>query len=89
MRTVHTIAREEQAAAEYEFDATKFKTMTTPTLLLSGSESPPLFKEVTKTVNAALPNSRTVIFEGRGHVAMNTAPDLCIKEILAFARESN
>lgn len=89
VRAVHTIPREEQATADYEFDAAKFKAITIPTLLLSGSESPPLFKEVTKTVNAALPDSRIVIFEGHGHVAMNTAPELFVKEVLAFARETN
>ena len=89
VRAVHTIPREEQATADYEFDAAKFKNITIPTLLLSGSESPPLYKEVTKKVNAALPESRIVIFEGHGHVAMNTAPELFIKEVLAFTRETN
>jgi len=58
-------------------------------LLLTGSESPPLYKDATVAVNEALPNSRIATFEGEQHMAMHTAPDRFIDEVLEFARESN
>ena len=85
----HTVLRETQAEIEYEFDPARFAGMTTPTLLLSGSESPRILKDSTEAVNEALPNGRIVTFDGHGHAAMNTAPDLFVDEILAFIRESN
>jgi pimeloyl-ACP methyl ester carboxylesterase len=85
----HTISRENQANAEYTFDPDRFADMTTPTLLLSGSESPPLFKAVTEVIDAALPNSLTASFDGHGHFAMFTATDRFIDQVLAFTREAN
>jgi pimeloyl-ACP methyl ester carboxylesterase len=85
----YTAFRETQAPAEYEFDATRFADMTAPTLLLSGGESAQYSKDATDAVYNALPNSQIGILEGHGHVAMNTAPDLFINEVLAFIRESN
>ncbi|WP_436347885.1 alpha/beta fold hydrolase [Natronorubrum sp. FCH18a] len=63
--------------------------MTTLTLLLSGSESPPLLKDATDPVHDALPNSRISTFDGHAHEAMLTAPDRFTEEVLAFIREEN
>ena len=84
---VHTVIREETARKEYEFDAARFEKMITPTLLLSGSESPPYLKDGTDSLNEALPNSRIAVLDGQGHAAMNTAPERFIDEVLAFIRE--
>jgi hypothetical protein len=35
-------------------------------------------------VAAALPDCRVVVMPGQGHVAMNTAPELLLKEVLSF-----
>ncbi|USZ71401.1 alpha/beta fold hydrolase [Natronosalvus halobius] len=85
----HIIPRGLKAVAEYEFDADRFTDLTTPALLLSGSESPPLYRDGIDAVNKALPNSRTVTFDGHAHVAMLTATDHFLDEVLAFIRESN
>lgn len=85
----HTLPRELQAIREYEFKATRFADVTTPTLLLSGSESPPLYKDATEAVYDALLNSRIVTFEGEQHMAMHTASDRFIDEVRTFIRESN
>lgn len=82
-----TVLRESRAENEYEFDATRFASMTTPTMLLSGSESPQSLKDSTVAVDEALPNSRIVVFEGLGHGAISTAPDRFVEEVLAFIRE--
>lgn len=78
-----------QAVGEYEFDATRFANMTTPTLLLSGSESPPFLRDATEVVDDALPNSRFVTFDGYAHEAMLTAPDRFVDEVLTFIREAD
>lgn len=88
VNAAHTLPRELQGIADYEFDASRFAGMTTPTLLLSGSESAPFLKDGVEAVNEALPNSRITIFGGEGHDAMLTAQDRFIEEVLTFIRES-
>lgn len=85
----HIIPRGLRATDEYEFDASRFADLPTPTLLLSGSESPPLYSDGIKALNRTLPNSRIVTFDGHAHVAMLTATDRFIDEVLAFTLESN
>jgi len=85
----HVWPRSLQEVGKYEFDAARFAAMTTPTLLLSGSESPPFLRDATEVVNEALPNSRLVTFDGHAHEAMLTAPDRFVDEVLAFVRESD
>ncbi len=74
---------------EYEFDAERFATLTTPTLLLTGNENPHWGHETTEALDSALPNSRVVTFDGYGHAAMLTAPDRFTDEVLAFVRETH
>lgn len=83
----HTLPREARAHATYRFDAGRFQTLTTPTLLLLGGESPPFFRASTEALAAALPASRTVVLPGQQHAAMDTAPELFVREVLAFLRE--
>jgi pimeloyl-ACP methyl ester carboxylesterase len=83
----HTLAREERAVDGYVFEPGRFSGLTTPTLLLTGSESEPLYAEAVRRVAEALPDSRTVVFQGEGHVAMNTAPEKFVREVLGFLEE--
>ncbi|WP_336343689.1 alpha/beta fold hydrolase [Halalkalicoccus ordinarius] len=80
----HVWPRSVQAIGEYEFDAARFTEMTTRTLLLSGSESPPFLRDATMAVHDALPNSRLVTLDGHGHEAMLTAPERFVAEVLTF-----
>jgi pimeloyl-ACP methyl ester carboxylesterase len=89
VEVAHIIPRGLQAADAYEFDAARFASLTTPTLLLSGGQSPPLYRDGIEALNEALPNSRIVTFERHAHVAMLTATDRFIDEVLAFTLESN
>lgn len=84
VEAVHTIIREERARKAYELDDEKFEAVTTPTLLLMGSETAPFTREATEALDDALPNSRIVIMEGQAHAAMSTAPELFVDEVLAF-----
>lgn len=83
----HVWPRSVQAIGEYEFDAARFTDMTTRTLLLSGSESPPFLRDATRAVHDALPNGRLVTLDGHGHEAMLTAPEHFIAEVLTFVSE--
>lgn len=77
------------AIPDYEFDPARFADLTTPTVLLSGTESGHWAEETTEALDDVLPNSRVVTFDGHGHAAMLTAPDRFIDEIRTFIRKTN
>lgn len=85
----HVWPRSLRSIGEYEFDAARFESMSTPTLLLSGSQSPPFLRDVTGPINDVLPNSRVATFDGHGHEAMLTAPERFVNEVLVFIRAPN
>ena len=68
----------------YQFDPNPFTTLQTPTLLLLGGDSPPLFERAIQRLDTTLPNSRVVILPGQQHVAMDTSPELFVSEVLNF-----
>lgn len=80
----HTLPREIRAHQGYRFDAGRFAGLAAPTLLLLGGDSPAFFGASTRALAAALPASRTAVLPGQQHVAMDTAPDLFVREVLAF-----
>ncbi len=79
-----TIPREERSNRTYSFDPDRFREVLVPTLFLEGGESPELFKKAAAAVDAALRNCRLVSLPGQRHAAMDTAPDLFTREVLAF-----
>jgi pimeloyl-ACP methyl ester carboxylesterase len=83
----HTVPRELKADEQYRFDASRYKDLHIPTLVLTGSNSPEFMVKGSEIVSKALPNSRMVIMPGQEHIAMYTAPDLFLQEILAFLVE--
>jgi pimeloyl-ACP methyl ester carboxylesterase len=83
----HTIPREMRINDEYRFEAARFAAMRVPTLLLLGGSSPTKFKDAVEAVSAALADARVVVMPGQQHTAMNTAPDLFLREVLAFLQE--
>ena len=80
----HTLARELQAEKNYVFTPERFSNLTTPTLLLLSGDSPPYFKAATEAVRTSLLNGRVAIMHGQQHIAMNTAPDLFLREVIEF-----
>lgn len=80
----HTIPRELAASDAYRFDATRFRALAVPTLLLLGSESPTFYGEAVEALHGALPNSRIALLAGQRHAAMDTAPKLFVHEALTF-----
>lgn len=83
----HTIPREMRGSDGYVFQPERFRELGTPTLLLLGGDSPPFLKAATERVHAALPNSRIAVLPGQQHTAMNTAPELFLREVLQFLQE--
>jgi len=79
-----TIPREMAFDRTYRFDAEKFADFQTPTMLLLGGDSPPLFQQAIELLASTLPNSRVVILPGQQHIAMDTNPDLFEKEVSGF-----
>ena len=87
MATAHTLPREARAEEQYKFDAQRFKDLQTPTLFLLGGDSPPFLKAATEAIHSALPNSRVAVMPEQQHIAMYTAPDLFLHNILTFLNE--
>jgi pimeloyl-ACP methyl ester carboxylesterase len=84
LASAHTIPREMWAEEEYEFKAQRFKHLHTPTLLLLGGDSPDIFRAAIEAVDTSLPDSRIAVIAEQQHIAMDTAPQLFLQEVLAF-----
>lgn len=82
--SAHTLPRELRAAETYAFDAKRFDSLRIPTLCCSGDESPPFLQEGNRAVAEALPDSRIAVMSGVGHEAVETGPDLLVREVLRF-----
>lgn len=83
----HTIVRESWGELDYQFEAGHFADLRIPTLLLLGSDTLPALELVTRRLDEALPNSRIAVLPGQQHLAMMTAPDLFVRQVLAFLEE--
>lgn len=82
---VHTIAREVRAINDYAgADLTKAAALTTPVLLVLGSQTPARRREMFEGTARAVPNARIAVLPGQGHAAHNTAPDLLAAAIRDF-----
>lgn len=79
-----TIPRELEAISHYHFNPEKFLNFITPTLLLLGGDSPSQAHHDTELLHKNLPNSVIVRMPGEQHIAMDTNPDLFIKEVVQF-----
>lgn len=80
----HTLPREMRAEEQYRFDPQRFSNWHTPTLLLLGGDSPDFLTEGTIVLDASLPNSRVAVMPGQQHIAMYTAPDLFVSQLVQF-----
>jgi pimeloyl-ACP methyl ester carboxylesterase len=84
VRNARTVPREERALTGYTFVPERYASMRTPTLLLVGAHSPPHEKESAEGLARALPDARIVVLSGQGHLAMYTAPQLFVQEVVRF-----
>jgi pimeloyl-ACP methyl ester carboxylesterase len=87
LAAAHTLPRELRAHEAYRFEPERFENLRVPTLLLLGGDSPQFFRSATEALTAILPNSRIVELPGQQHIAMDTAPDIFIREVVTFLAE--
>jgi pimeloyl-ACP methyl ester carboxylesterase len=80
----HTIPRELHEAQTYRWHPEQFAAVSTPTLLLLGGASPPPFRYAIEAVHAGMASSRIAVLPGQHHVAIDTAPELFLRETLGF-----
>jgi pimeloyl-ACP methyl ester carboxylesterase len=80
----HAIPRDLRAHENYVFRPERFREMKIPVLLMLGGASPDFFKAAIDVLHSALANSRVVVLPEQQHVAMDTAPELFVKEAAAF-----
>lgn len=81
-----TFLPEAKAAGEFDWwDLTPFEELSTPTLLLVGSESS--HKSLAERLHELMPNGRLATLEGYGHFVHLVAPDRYTDEVLSFISE--
>ena len=80
----HTVPREARGDEHYRVDSERLRKVTVPTLLLTGSETPPEYRKGIDQLKVALPNSELRILEGHGHAGILTAAGLVAEEVKAF-----
>jgi len=80
----HTLTREQRLESSYRPALERFEAVEVPTLLMVGTESPPFLTEPVAILEKILPKARVVELQGQAHVAMDTAPDLFVGEVLRF-----
>jgi len=78
-----TLPREAEALGNVDLARIAAK-VTTPVLLLLGTESPPWAGEITRALAATLPIADLVSLLGEGHDAIDSAPDLIVSELRRF-----
>ena len=84
LAAAHTLPREMRAVDAYRIDPVRLAGLALPCLLLLGGDSPPYFRAAVEALAAALPAARTVVLPGQRHVAMDTAPELFVREVAGF-----
>jgi pimeloyl-ACP methyl ester carboxylesterase len=84
IRLAPTILREMAIYQTYRFSPERFANLQTPTLFLLGGDSPQIMREATERANSALPNSQIVVLPGQQHIAMDTNPELFVREVMKF-----
>lgn len=82
--TAPTVAREARAEEDWVYLPGRFAEITSPTLLLSGSESPPAVKRATEAAAAAISGSRIRVLEGHAHIAHREDPAMVAALIREF-----
>ena len=80
----HTIPREVRATDGYRWVPARFAEVAVPARVFVGGESGPFARRILDEVAAALPHGELVILPGQKHVAMDTAPELFVREVVAF-----
>ena len=81
---VPTIPREVRAVSSLAFTPAHLGKISTRTLLLLGSDSPPRFGIAINAIAKGLPNARIELLQGQKHQAMDTAPTMFVGAVRRF-----
>jgi pimeloyl-ACP methyl ester carboxylesterase len=84
LATVPTVTRECRAEEGWVYRSGQFTGIAAPTVLLAGSESPPVLSEATRRAADAIPNPHIRLLEGHGHIAHRTDPCMVAALISEF-----
>ncbi len=74
--SVPTVLREARIEERWNWQSERFAGVTVPTLLLTGSETPPELAEITSLTAAAIPGAHVHVLAGHGHFAHVSEPGL-------------
>jgi pimeloyl-ACP methyl ester carboxylesterase len=86
--SMSSLPRQLRALAGYRFDANRMKSVTMPTLLLLGEDTPsPYAQQSIGALHESLPDARLVVLENQEHNAMEGGRDLLANSIIEFAME--
>lgn len=79
-----TIPREFAIDRTRPFNPERFAGLETPVLLMVGGDSPSYFRGAVEMLSSFLPRNQIAVLPGQKHVAMDTAPDLFLREVVSF-----
>ena len=74
--SVPTVVREARIEEGWNWQSDRFAGVAVPTLLLTGSETPPELAEITSLTAAAIPGAHVHVLAGHGHFAHVSDPGL-------------
>lgn len=84
LTAAHTIPRELRIADSYEPDFTRLASVSVPTRLLVGGDSPAFLVEPSRRLHEQILDSQLITMPGQQHVAMTTAPDVFLDAVIDF-----
>jgi pimeloyl-ACP methyl ester carboxylesterase len=84
LASVPTVPRECRAEDGWRYRPGAFDGIVAPTLLLVGSESPPVLRQATDRAVAAIPGAGARLLQGRAHLAIRTDPAMVAAAIRQF-----
>jgi len=79
-----TVPRECRVEEGWAYRPGQFSGLTAPTLVLTGSETPPAVREATDRAAAAISNAEIQVLEGHGHFAFQADPAMVAAVIRQF-----
>lgn len=80
--------REWDAILDADVRVDRYRELSTPTLLLAGSENLDHPSMATESLAGTLPDVRTAVLDGHGHMAHRTEPVVVANEVRAFLADS-
>jgi pimeloyl-ACP methyl ester carboxylesterase len=81
MAALPTMPREIRAEGEWVYTPGRFAGITAPTVVLAGSESPPVQETATRLAVEAIPGAEVRVLTGHGHFAIQTDPAMVAETI--------